>query len=228
MLRDPENIESNFIRDLLGPSAGVVLEIGCGDGRLTGELATISNNILAIDPDLTSIEKARHLLGNKIKLVMGSGEYIPLADNTVDTVVFSLSLHHHPDPDNALAQARRVLRERGRILILEPVADSPLNNLFRIIHDEDDAYDRAVDAIDKCGLEIADRGTYETVWRFDDFEEMVGHLFGYFDIEPDPESMDQMARLLGDHRELIPLDIEDITRYWLLQPDPGKDRAQVP
>jgi SAM-dependent methyltransferase len=190
---------------------------------LTRELASISSNILAIDPDPASIEKARPLQGNGIRLILGSGESIPLADDSVDTVIFSLSLHHHEDPLNALGQARRVLREQGRILVLEPVADSPVNNLFRIIHDEDDAYDRAVGAIDKCGFEMVDRGTYETGWRFDDFEELVGHLFSYFELEPEPESMDSMARLLGDRREIKPLDIEDITQYWLLRFDSGRD-----
>ncbi len=190
--------------------------MGCGDGRLTGELATISNNILAIDPDPASIEKARHLLGIKIKLVMGSGEYIPLADNTVDTVVFSLSLHHHPDPDNALAQARRVLRERGRILVLEPMAESPINRLFRIIHDEDDAYERAVRAIDTCGLEMADRGTYESDWSFDDFEELVGHLFSYFDFGPEKSQIKAMEYMLGSTVKDRPLVLEDATRWWLL------------
>ena len=220
VLLDPENIESSFIRDLLGPSAGDVLEVGCGDGRLTAELLSISNTILAIDPDHAAIEKARHLLGSKIKLLMGSGESIPLADDSVDTVVFSLSLHHHPDPDNALAQARRVLRERGRILVLEPMAESPINRLFRIIHDEDDAYDRAAGAIDTCGLEMADRGTYETDWRFDNFEELVGHLYSYFDFGPEKGQVKAMEEMLGRAAKDRPLVLEDSTRWWLLKKTP--------
>jgi SAM-dependent methyltransferase len=228
MLRDPENVESQFIHHLLGPSAGDVLEVGCGDGRLTEGLINVSARIMGLDPDPDSISQARSLQENGVRLILGSGESIPLADDSVDTIVFSLSLHHHPDPDNALVQAQRVLREQGRILVLEPWAESAINQLFRIIHNEDEAYERAVRAIDTCGLEMADRGTYETAWRFDDFEELVGHLFSYFELEPDPESMDSMARLLGDRCELKPLDIEDITQYWLLHTDSSRDRAQVP
>jgi len=202
--------------------------VGCGDGRLTGEISSISDSILGLEPDQASIDKARHLLGNGIMLMQGSGEQIPLADGTVDTVVFSLSLHHHPDPDKALSEALRVLKEQGHILVLEPWAESAINQLFRIIHNEDDAYDRAVEAINKCGFEMADRGTYETDWIFDDFPELVRHLFSYFELEPDSESMDSMSRLLGDRRELKPLEIVDITKYWLLHKDPGRDRAQVP
>jgi len=216
MLRDPENIESNFIRKLLGPSAGDVLEVGCGDGRLTGEIAKISDSVLGLDPDQASIDKARHLLGNGVKLVLGSGESIPLADNSVDTVVFSLSLHHHPDPDNALGQARRVLKERGRVLVLEPVAETSLNTLFRLIHDEDDAYDRAIAAIKLCGLKVAEQGSYSFAWQFEDFKEMVNHLHSYFDLEPEEPQVKAMENVLGGRVKELPLDIEDTTRWWLL------------
>ena len=221
MLRDPENIESNFIRDILSPSAGNVLEVGCGDGRLTEKLRSVSVRVLGLDPDPGSIDKARHLLGNGVKLVLGSGESIPLAGNSVDTVVFSLSLHHHPNPEKALAQARRVLKEGGRILVLEPVAGTSLNTLFRLIHDEDDAYDRAIAAISQCGLKVAEQGAYSFVWRFEDFEEMVNHLYSHFDLEPEEPQVKAMENILGSRVQDRPLDIEDTTRYWLLQPDPG-------
>ena len=221
MLRDPETIESNFIRDILSPWAGDVLEVGCGDGRLTGELSSISDSVLGLEPDPASIDKARHLLESGIKLVLGSGESIPLADNSVDTVVFSLSLHHHPDPDNALAQARRVMKGQGRILVLEPAAGPPINILFTLLHDEDEAYDRAAAAVSKCGLRLTDLGSYNTIWRYDDFEEMVKHLYSYFDLEPEEPQVKAMENILGTQAKDRPLDIEDTTRWWLLQPDPG-------
>jgi ubiquinone/menaquinone biosynthesis C-methylase UbiE len=216
LLRDPENIESNFIRKLLGPSAGDVIEIGCGDGRLTAELLNISDTILALDPDPDSIEKARYLLEKGVKLVLGSGENIPLPDDSVDTVVFSLSLHHHPAPENALAQARRVLKEQGRILVLEPMAGTDLNTLFRIIHDEDDAYDRAITAISQCGLKVAEQGLYSFAWQFGDFEEMLNHLYSHFDLEPEESQVKAMKNTLGSRAKARPLDMEDTTRWWLL------------
>jgi len=217
ILLDPDGIESQFIHDLLGPSAGVVLEVGCGDGRLTRELSSISDNILGLDPDPTSIDEARHLLKKGIRLIQGSGESIPLADDSVDTVIFSLSLHHHEDPDHALTEAQRVLREEGRILVLEPAADSPINNLFRLIHNEDEAYIRAAAAVNMCGSEQSNLGTYETLWRFEDFEEMVGQLYSYFDLEPEEPKVKAMESLLGERAQERPLDLEDITRWWLLQ-----------
>ena len=126
LLRDPDNIESQFLHNILSPSAGKILEIGCGDGRLTAELLKVSDGILALDPDPGSIEKARYLLEKGVRLILGSGESLPLADNTIDTVIFSQSLHHHPDPGNALDQAQRSLKEGGRILVMEPESNLPL------------------------------------------------------------------------------------------------------
>ncbi len=216
MLRDPEGIEFNFIRDILSPSAGDVLEVGCGDGRLTGELSSISDSVLGLEPDPASIDKARHLLENGVKLVLGSGESIPLKDNSVDTVVFSLSLHHHPDPGNALTQARRVLKEGGRILVLEPGSGSTINRCFRIIHNEDEACDRAAEAVKDCGARLEGQGSFTSTWQFDDFEEMVGYLYSYFDFEPEQHQVDAMKDIMDGKVNDDPFDIEDSTRWWLL------------
>ena len=217
MLLDSEDIESKTIRNLIGPNAGDVLEVGCGDGRLTGVISSISDSVLALDPDPDSIQKARHLLVNGVRLMRGSGENIPLANDSVDTVVFSLSLHHHPDPENALTQAQRVLKERGRILVLEPGSESPINRCFRLIHDEDEAYERAAAAINWCGADLEDRGTFISISKFDDFGEMVEHLYSYFDFDPVQSQVKAMEKMLGSAAKDRPLVLEDSTRWWLLR-----------
>ena len=81
--------------------------------------------------------------------------------------------------------AKRVLKGRGRILVLEPEPEAPTNRLYRLIHNEDDAYERAAAAILESGLDVHATGEYETTWNFDDFAAMAEHLFGYFEKEPD-------------------------------------------
>ena len=228
MLRDPDNIERQFLHNLLGPDAGKVLEIGCGDGRLTAELARVSDYILGLEPDPVSIEKARHLEGGGIRFTLGSGQDIPASDSIFDTVAFSLSLHHHPEPGAALMEARRVLKDGGRILVLEPEAEAPTNRLYSLIHYEDDAYENAAAAILVSGLTAVDEGTYETLWRFDDFMKLVEYLFDYFEMEPDPRIVDDMALYLGSRRDSKPLDMVDITRYWLLEVPSTDGKDQVP
>jgi ubiquinone/menaquinone biosynthesis C-methylase UbiE len=228
MIRDPEGIERQFLQNILGLSAGSVLEVGCGDGRLTEIISDVSSSIFALDPDRDSLDEARRLQGSRISLILGSGEHLPLVDNSVDTVIFSLSLHHHPDPGSALSQAHRVLREGGCILVLEPEAEGPTNRLFRLIHNEDESYDRAIAAIETSRLETIEQGCYETTWRFEGFDEMVRYLFQYFDKKPDREITDSMVQMLGDQRGSKPLDMIDITRYWLLQSRPDIGGGQAP
>lgn len=218
MLRDPDGVERKFLQEILGPAAGRVLEVGCGDGRLTGHLAGISERVIGLDPDRHSLFQARSLHKREINLILGSGEHIPLADSRIDTVIFTLSLHHHPDPVRALAEADRVLRENGRVLVLEPEPESAVNRLFRVIHKEDHAYERAASAIDECVLGTQDHGTYRTLWNFADFEELVRHLYSYFDLEPDRYQVEVMGDIMGDRIRERPLKMEDSTRWWLLHP----------
>ncbi len=57
---DPEGREIAALQALTGPLAEKrVLEIGCGDGRLTWRYASQAASVLAIDPDRTAIAVAR-------------------------------------------------------------------------------------------------------------------------------------------------------------------------
>jgi hypothetical protein len=54
------------------------------------------------------------------------------------------------------------------------------------------------------------------VWVFEDFSEMVFHIFDYFGLKPKRENENIMVQLLGERRVLSPLSIENRTRFWLL------------
>ena len=219
MHRDPEGKEKQVITELLGSSTGDLFEIGCGDGRLTRELAALFGTLTALDPELPSVMAARVDLLGRTKFLAGSGEDLPLVDDCADTVIFSLSLHHQ-DSVKALEEARRVLRENGHILVLEPVEHSLLTMLFAVLHDESEEYEKAETAIDLSGLKELRSGSVKTSWVFEDFAEMKNYMFDYFSLESDLEREKDMAKLLGERRYLKPLHIEDITRFWLLREGP--------
>ena len=215
MQRDPEKAEARLIRWSLSTAAGYALEVGRGNGRLTAHLAQIADNLVATDPDLERLISAHGNIEDPVKFVAAFGESLPIAANSIDTLVFTLSLHHQ-GPDKALSEARRVLRADGQILILEPVADSLVARLFAVFDDESGKYQLAEKAIEESGLKVFRSGSVKTLWVFDNFTEMVVYLFDYFGIEHNIEKENIMAHLLGDRRELAPLPIEDITRFWIL------------
>ncbi len=48
---DPEEIELKYLREVAGLTHAHVLEIGCGEGRLTWGYADASKHVVAIDPN---------------------------------------------------------------------------------------------------------------------------------------------------------------------------------
>lgn len=68
--KDPEGAEIAALREIVDLSDRQVLEIGCGDGRLTWRYADAASQITAIDPDAESIAAAKeqcpHRLSGKI------------------------------------------------------------------------------------------------------------------------------------------------------------------
>jgi SAM-dependent methyltransferase len=182
---------------------------------LTADLSRVADNLVAADPFVEELRSARRHVEMPAAFVAASGESLPLAADSFDTVAFTLSLHHQ-EPRKALAEARRVLKEGGRILILEPVADSLVSRLFAVLDDESEKYELAERAIENCGLKVLRSGAVAIWWVFEDFAQMVRYLFDYFGLEPQKEKADTMAELLGDLRNSSPLPVEDVTRFWLL------------
>jgi ubiquinone/menaquinone biosynthesis C-methylase UbiE len=60
--RDPEEAETTAIHALINFANRDVLEIGCGDGRMTWRYAQRARSILALDPDSSAIERANACL----------------------------------------------------------------------------------------------------------------------------------------------------------------------
>jgi ubiquinone/menaquinone biosynthesis C-methylase UbiE len=94
-------------------SINTILDLGCGTGRFTGALADHFNaEVIGIDPSTKMLEQAQSkLLDPRIRYASGSGEAIPLPDNTVDLIFMSMIFHHFDDPSKAARECRRVLRK---------------------------------------------------------------------------------------------------------------------
>lgn len=93
----------------------VVVDIGCGLGRLTRPLAERAGRVIAIDVSSEMIERARRLnehLDN-VEWVHGDGATLqPVPDASVDVCVSHVVFRHIPDPAITLGY----MREIGRVL----------------------------------------------------------------------------------------------------------------
>ncbi|MEK6629145.1 MAG: metalloregulator ArsR/SmtB family transcription factor [Acidobacteriota bacterium] len=100
-----------------------VADLGCGEGYLTVEAARWAHSVVAVDHSAAVLRRAR-ALGRKRGLTnivwkRGDIEHAPIATGSVDVALLSQILHHAADPAIALAEAARILRPTGRVLILD-------------------------------------------------------------------------------------------------------------
>jgi ArsR family transcriptional regulator len=103
----------------------VIADLGAGEGAFSLLLAQRAKKVIAVDTSDKMIEVAREqALRNGVKNVefrLGDMEEVPIKAATVDLVWISQSLHHALHPGRALAEANRILRPGGRIVILDLV-----------------------------------------------------------------------------------------------------------
>jgi SAM-dependent methyltransferase len=109
---------------LLGRARGRVLEIGAGTGlNLAHYPDELEELVLSepIDPMARRLELRLHRSGVRGSVLRAGADALPLATDSVDTVVSTLVLCTVPDPEVALDGIRRVLRPDGRLLFCEHV-----------------------------------------------------------------------------------------------------------
>jgi SAM-dependent methyltransferase len=105
------------LADAVGVREGMrVLDVGCGPGGLTSELAGRlgAENVAAIDPAEQFVAACRERNpGADVRL--GVGEELPWEDDEFDAALSCLVIAFMRDPDTALRQMTRVTRPGGRV-----------------------------------------------------------------------------------------------------------------
>jgi SAM-dependent methyltransferase len=200
-----------------------VLEIGCGDGRVTAMLAGIPATMTGIEPDAGCLRRA----GKRVPgadFVAGSGQALPFFSNAFDTVIFTLSLHHQ-DSGNALAEAGRVLEEDGCIVAIEPEPDGDIERLCCLVEDESRELADAAAAMAGPPFRITCNETFSTRWVFDDRADLVDWLFSYYHHPRDPAVVREVDRFLGNRIYHRPLALRDDLRIVRLEKQ-GYDRGR--
>src|SRR5688500_16558381 len=100
-----------------------VADIGCGEGYLTLEAARWARTVTGIDRSDDVLERAKSLSARRditnVEWKKGDLARLPLRDASVDVALLSQALHHASDPERAVAEAVRILRPGGRLLILD-------------------------------------------------------------------------------------------------------------
>lgn len=101
----------------------VIADLGAGEGTFSLLLARRAQRVIAVDNSTKMVEYAsclaqRHGLDN-IEFRLGDLEAPPIEAGTCDMAFFSQSLHHAEHPQRAVDAAFRILKQGGRIVILD-------------------------------------------------------------------------------------------------------------
>ncbi|MGI9394015.1 MAG: class I SAM-dependent methyltransferase [Boseongicola sp.] len=134
------------LRDGLPDGSG--LDLGCGDGALTGVILRYLSNApefigLDYDPDEIQVADRR---GVYASTVCSGGEDMPLDDASVDFVFSNSVLEHLPDLDATIGECARILRPGGLFIATVPAPE--FRDLLRAKGKTGDAREEYVSRVD--------------------------------------------------------------------------------
>lgn len=121
---------------LLGAGAKKVLDLGCGPGKLTEQLAELGHDVIGMDPSMSMLQEmaARHL-----PAIRGFAEDLPLTKACIDVVTAGQAFHWF-DHERAVPEMHRVLQRNGQVGLLWNLRDESVDwvrSLSAIIGSED-------------------------------------------------------------------------------------------
>lgn len=124
---DPEYVEQIVPMaesELAG--AGLVLDVGCGDGQIARALTARGSRVVGVDPTWNQISVAARRAGGPAYVQAGASP-LPFADASFDAAVACLVFEHIDDLDGAIAEVARVLRPGGRFAFFlnHPLLQTP-------------------------------------------------------------------------------------------------------
>jgi ubiquinone/menaquinone biosynthesis C-methylase UbiE len=103
---------------------GVLVEVGCGTGHWLASVAGVVAGAIGIEPSSAMLAQAR-VTASRALLARARAEALPLRGRSADRLLCVNAIHHFADRARFAAEARRILRPGGAVMIvgLDPHAD---------------------------------------------------------------------------------------------------------
>jgi SAM-dependent methyltransferase len=124
LVQEPvRSVEAWLVPTIVGLTSGLVVDVGCGTGRVTEALAAAGRSVIAVDHSHEMLRiTARKVAAERAVIVRADVRRLPIIDGACDAVVCSGVLHHIPNWEQVLHEAARVLRPGGVLVVREPNA----------------------------------------------------------------------------------------------------------
>jgi SAM-dependent methyltransferase len=129
-------VNREVVRSLAPALGECVVDLGAGMGAATVEAARRGAMVVAVDP----MPYMRRILrlrarwlrhGAAIRVVDGAAESLPLEDGSVDALWTVNTIHHWTERDRASRELARVMRDGGRLLLVDEDFDDPAHPEYR-------------------------------------------------------------------------------------------------
>ncbi len=115
-----DRFTSTALLSLLDPTLRIV-DIGCGIGNAAVLIAPYAEHVVGVDREQSMLKQAKERpdLTSNIEFVEGEAVDLPLKNQDHDVALFCLVLHHIEEIQEVLKEACRVVKNGGRILIID-------------------------------------------------------------------------------------------------------------
>lgn len=201
-----KRIQEKFLETLeqaIGLEDMSVLEVGCGNGARSVEIAKRCKSLTAIEPNEVQLRCAKELEVQNIDFRLGSAEALDFAPESFDVVIFTLSFHHVPQTlmSVAINEALRVVRQNGFIVFLEPAVTGSFFEA-EIRFDACDGDEReekriAYEAMSShTGLVPVKELPDETIFQFDSLDDFIQSMCP-------KANLDQLEPFLRTHHYIL-------------------------
>lgn len=140
-LGSTENAIIDKLKQLKLKGNEAIIDAGCGTGSMIFAIQTKlrhKGKIFGFDITPAMLDLAEAKLAYKsrfiksLQLELAHCENFSAKNKSVDIVICSSVLHYLPHPDKALYEFHRVLKKRGRLILLDICTDYPTTKLFDI------------------------------------------------------------------------------------------------
>jgi SAM-dependent methyltransferase len=158
---------------------------------LTRGLAELGATVTGFEPDPIQAKKNADAPPSesmtlaayeRVTFAEAPAQKLPVESGSVDVVMLSRSLHHVPAElmDEALKEAKRVLRFDGVLLVLEPDIHGQFSQMIRPFHDETAVRALALEALDRAAslFESVEESWFSSEARFEAFDAFKTRMIG--------------------------------------------------
>ncbi len=159
-----------------------VADVGAGDGQFSMHMHELGAKVTAIEIDKYKVEHVKSKTNNQINFLLGTAENLPLESVGQDLLCFFFSFHHVPINvhDKALIEAHRVLNEKGRLHIVEPLPEGSMFDVVKLVEDETfvrtQSHKRMHNLTNEGMFELKNKKEYTLTREYPDFETFLDKI----------------------------------------------------